>query len=157
MATEQMDAAQVKALMAGQHVPRQVAKPTHRRGHGVKAKGRKRKQPGEMNGVEKRMYAELTKDRDEGRIAEFAYESHKLRLADRTWLTVDFWVLHNDGTIEFRETKAAWRDKKTKQFKPRIEEDAAVKLKVAAEIYPYYRFTVYADVKGQDWIVRELP
>lgn len=156
MATEQMDAAQVKALMAGQHVPRQGAKSTHRRGHGVKARGRKRKQPGEMNGVERRMYAELTKDRDEGRIAEFAYESHKLRLADRLHYTPDFWILHNDGTIEFRETKAAWRDKKTKQFKPHWEDDARCKIKVAAELFPWYRFTAYSDVRGKDWIVEEF-
>lgn len=156
MATEQWTAADYKAHQAGQHVPKVVAKPPHRRGHGVKAKGRKRKQPGEMNGVEERMFNELTKDRDEGRIAEFAYESHKLRLADKTHYCPDFWILHNDGTIEFREIKAAWRDKRTKKYRAHWEEDARVKAKVAAEQFPWYKFTAYADVKGKEWIVEEF-
>jgi len=61
-------------------------------------------------------------------IIHWSYESIKLRLADRTWYTPDFLVINAHYMIEFHEFKGFWRD------------DARVKIKVAAEQYPMFRF-----------------
>lgn len=65
----------------------------------------------------------------------YGFESVKLRLADKTFYTPDFAVLGIDG-LEFRETKGFMRD------------DAAVKLKVAAEHFPF-KFVLVKKVKGE--------
>jgi hypothetical protein len=56
------------------------------------------------------------------------YEAVTLKLAADTRYTPDFMVMEDDGTITFVECKGFWRD------------DAKVKIKVAAEMYPMFRF-----------------
>lgn len=56
------------------------------------------------------------------------FDSVKLRLADRTFYTPDFLVLCADLTLQFHEVKGHWED------------DARVKVKVAAEQYPEFQF-----------------
>ncbi|MCA8331871.1 PDDEXK family nuclease [Burkholderia cepacia] len=97
---------------------------------------------GRMNKTEA-AYAELLAARAHcGEILEFKFESLKLRLADRTWYTPDFAIVLPDGTREIHEVKGHWTD------------DARVKIKVAAELYPYYQFSAVRRVKGE-W-VREV-
>lgn len=97
---------------------------------------------GRMNKTEA-AYAELLAARPHvGEILEFKFESLKLRLADRTWYTPDFSIVLPDGGREIHEVKGHWTD------------DARVKIKVAAELYPYYRFSAVRRVKGE-W-VREV-
>ncbi|MDN8066312.1 hypothetical protein [Burkholderia vietnamiensis] len=97
---------------------------------------------GRMNKTEA-AYAELLAARVHvGEILEFKFESLKLRLADRTWYTPDFAVVLPDGAREIHEVKGRWTD------------DARVKIKVAADLYPYYRFIAVRRVKGE-W-VREV-
>lgn len=67
----------------------------------------------------------------------------KLRLANKTWYTPDFVTLHEDGRIMVWEVKGWLRD------------DAAVKLKVAAEQYPWFRFALAFWKKGQ-WDIRSI-
>ncbi|EKS9798250.1 DUF1064 domain-containing protein [Burkholderia cepacia] len=94
---------------------------------------------GRMNKTEA-AYAELLAARVHlGEILEFKFESLKLRLADRTWYTPDFALVLADGTREIHEVKGHWTD------------DARVKIKVAAELYPYYRFSAVRRVKGE-WV-----
>ncbi|VWB70187.1 hypothetical protein [Burkholderia lata] len=94
---------------------------------------------GRMNKTEA-AYAELLAARVHvGEILEFKFESVKLRLADRTWYTPDFALVLADGTREIHEVKGHWTD------------DARVKIKVAAELYPYDRFIAVRRVKGE-WI-----
>lgn len=91
------------------------------------ARGR-RHEPGKMNKAETR-YAELLKSRRlNGEVAWFGFESIKLRLADRTFYTPDFAVMLDNGDMEFHEVKG-W-----------MEDDAAVKLKVARETFWMFRF-----------------
>lgn len=59
-----------------------------------------------------------------GLIDWFAFEPMKLRLAGRTYYTPDFAVIIG-GKLEYHEIKGHWRD------------DALVKFKVAAELYPF--------------------
>jgi hypothetical protein len=57
------------------------------------------------------------------------FEPVKLRLAAATFYTPDFMVTRDDGEIVFHEVKGGW-----------WEDDARVKIKVAAEMYPEFRF-----------------
>ncbi len=80
---------------------------------------------GTMNKTEAR-YAEHLKWRmHAGEVAWFKFESIKLRLADKTTYTADFFVMLTSGDLEVHEVKGHW------------EEDARVKIKLAAEHYPF--------------------
>lgn len=78
-----------------------------------------------------------------GEIAAYWFESVKLRLADRTFYTPDFLVQLADGTLEFHEVKGFWED------------DARVKVKVAAEQYPLFRFIAVTKRK-KEWVREEF-
>ena len=60
-----------------------------------------------------------------GDILSFRYEPIRFNLAPRTSYTPDFLVMLKDGSFEFHETKG-W-----------AREDAMVKLKIAARLYPH--------------------
>lgn len=89
-----------------------------------------------MNGTESKYASRLEILRRAGEIRSWAFEQVKIRLADKTFYTPDFLVVTNDGTIEFHETKGFWED------------DARVKIKVAAEVFPA-RFLAARWIKGQ--------
>jgi hypothetical protein len=90
---------------------------------------------GRMNGYE-RSYSQLLDSKlAAGEIAGWFFETRKFRLADDTWYTPDFEVLMADGAIEYHEIKAC-----QKNGKVLVEDDAQVKLKVAAEMYPHFTF-----------------
>jgi hypothetical protein len=80
---------------------------------------------GQMNNLE-REYAEQLKLRERaGEVEWFAYEGVKFRLANNTFYTPDFLVMLANGDMEVHEVKGFW------------EEDARVKIKVAAALYPF--------------------
>lgn len=89
---------------------------------------------GAMNKTEAAYSATLELQKRAGDVLWYRFEGVKLRLADNTFLTVDFPVLRNDGLLEMHEVKGYFMD------------DAKVKIKVAAEMYPFKFF-----------IVRKLP
>lgn len=107
------------------------------------AKGRTvRRAPGVMNKTEQAYAAQLEVRKSILKIADFKFDCIKLRLADKTFVTLDFFVLMPDGTMEFHEVKGHWED------------DARVKIKVAAEQYPYFTFkavTTRAKKDGGGW------
>ena len=70
------------------------------------------------------------------------FERVKLKLADNTFYTPDYMVLH-PGHIAFHEVKGFMRD------------DAAVKLKVAAEMFPEFCF-VLVQRAGKEWTFKEI-
>jgi hypothetical protein len=72
-----------------------------------------------------------------GEIAWYAYEGWKFRLADRTFYTPDFIVMLSNGQIEAHEVKGHWED------------DARVKIKVAAEMHPI-KFVAIKPVAKKD-------
>jgi len=105
----------------------------HRR---FRARGRtKRREPGAMNGTESAYAAVLDARKRLGEIVDWSFEPEKLRLADKTFYSPDFRVLLADGSLEFHEVKACKSD-----GKPLFEDDARVKIKVAAEQHWMYRF-----------------
>lgn len=111
------------------------------------AKGRlARKVHGEMSSYEK-AYAELLESgKIDGDIANYRFESIKLRLADNTFYTPDFYVLCKDGTIELVEVKGSWAAPN--------QDTSRVKIKVAASLFPEFVFvavTKVAKKHGGGW------
>src|SRR5690349_1040822 len=80
-----------------------------------------------------------------GEIAWWKFEGIKLRLADSTFYSPDFAVMLTDGSLECHEVKGYWQD------------DARVKVKVAAEQFPLRFIAVTAKAKrdGGGWSVEE--
>ncbi len=105
---------------------------------GKVARGRPRHVPGEMNKTEEAYAAHLTLQMVAGEIAWFRFESVKLKLAEKTHLTIDFFVMTAAGDLEAHEVKGFW------------EEDARVKVKVAAAMYPF-RFLAVQRAPGGGW------
>lgn len=70
-----------------------------------------------------------------GAISAYWYEPWKIRIADNCTWTPDFVVINADGTIEWHDTKSWW----AKAKKIGIEEDALIKMKATAEMYPQFK------------------
>lgn len=101
---------------------------------------------GQLNKTEAAYEAHLTLMRNAGQILWFKFEAVKLRLADNTFYTPDFAVLALDGVFELHEVKGFWED------------DARVKIKVAAALFPF-RFKaikVLAKKHGGGWESEEF-
>ena len=84
--------------------------------------------PGPMNKYEFRYAEHLELRRIVGEIQAWWFEGIKLRLAKATSYTPDFLVQLANGSLEMHEVKGFWED------------DARVKIKVAAEMFPCFRF-----------------
>jgi hypothetical protein len=99
------------------------------------------------------MYAEqLIARKLSGEIIDFGFERIKFRLADLTYYTPDFDVQMADGTIELHEVKAA-----TSKGVVLVEDDAKVKIKVAAALFPQFGFVMVAKLPkkaGGGWLVK---
>lgn len=80
---------------------------------------------GSMNQTEQAYSLHLEALKQAGEVVWFKFEGLKFRLADKTFYTPDFAVLFADGRIEIHEVKGYWTD------------DARVKIKVAAGMYPF--------------------
>lgn len=95
-----------------------------------------RRAPGVMNKLEADYCDSLNIRRITGEIQLFMFDAVKLRLADKTFYTPDFFVVNENGEIEIHEVKGHWED------------DARVKIKVAAQMFPF-RFKAITKEKGQ--------
>lgn len=83
-----------------------------------------RLKPGTMNGTEAEYARVLDADKATGLVAWWAFEPFKFRLADNTFYTPDFGVMLVNGELQAHEVKGFWTD------------DARVKIKVAASLFP---------------------
>lgn len=93
----------------------------------TKARGRGvRRQPGVMNKTEAAYNLDLKRRKIAGDVLWYAFDAVKLRLADKTFYTPDFIVMLADLRIQFHEVKGGF-----------WEDDARVKIKVAAAMYPF--------------------
>lgn len=105
-------------------------------GRGGRVRPRKRQSPGTMNKTEQAYAERLALLQLAGEIRSFRFEPVKFRLADRTFYTPDFMVVTADE-VQFHEIKG---------YLP--EDDANVKIKVVAEMYPEFQFQmVFAEVR----------
>ena len=101
---------------------------TRTRVHNKAAAGRfslGRLKTGERNKTEQAYEDYLGARQRVGDVLWFRFEGVKLRLADNTFYTPDFAVMLASGQMEMHEVKGFWAD------------DARVKIKVAAEMYPF--------------------
>lgn len=99
---------------------------------------------GQMNKTEKAYADHLSLLQRAGELLWFRFEGVKLRLADNTFLTVDFAVMAASGILEMIDVKGS----------PAIfSEDAKVKMKVAADTYPFVFKVVFPIPKrdGGGW------
>ncbi len=107
-----------------------MAWPRHRRAF-AKGGGRKRREAGTMNGHEAAYDRILALRKQSGDILDYGYERVTLKIAGDCRLTMDFDVHLPDGEVQFHEVKASSKGK------PRMEDDARVKLKCAADTFPF--------------------
>ena len=101
---------------------------------------------GVMNRTEAEYYDYLCGKKFTGEVTWCKFEGVKLRLADKTFYTPDFAVLLPDGRFQLHEVKGYWMD------------DARVKIKVAAELYPFEFIAVKKRAKrdGGGWEVESF-
>ncbi len=107
-----------------------------------------------MNKTEAAYSQDLEFRRVAGDVSWWKFEPVKLRLATNTSYTPDFMVVKKQvlngvivTEIEMHEIKGFWRD------------DARVKIKVAAEMYPHFKFIAVQKIKmryGGGWKVEEF-
>lgn len=93
------------------------------------------------------MYATayLEAERLQGKILAWKFESMRLVMAAKTCYIPDFMVILPDRTIRFDEVKGFWRD------------DARVKIKMAAELFPYFFFrAIQWDSKEKFWKIENF-
>jgi hypothetical protein len=111
----------------------------------------KRRKPGERNKTEAAYEEHLGILQRAGAVEGFFFEGIKLKLADNTFFTPDFLVFAADGVVELHDTKGTTSKKRadgSKEKAPFIEEDAKIKLKIAAERFPFRVFAVFKTPDG---------
>ena len=110
----------------------------------VQALGRMKS--GKMNNTEKAYAQYLEMKRREGEISYYSFDNINLRLADNTFYKPDFLVMRSDGQLEIHEVKGHWTD------------DALVKIKVAADKFPFKFIAIMKQTKknGGGWDVRDF-
>jgi hypothetical protein len=106
------------------------------------ARGVTGKRRGKCNGLEASYAEHLTVLQARGEVLWWRFEGISFRLADGAIYTPDFVVQLPDGLIELHETKGHWR------------EAARVRIKVAAELYPF-AFVAVKSVGGK-WQVERF-
>lgn len=101
---------------------------------------------GQMNKTEAAYAAHLDELLARKEIVRWDFEAEALRLADKTFLHCDFRVIMPDGMVEFHEVKGHWED------------DARVKMKVAAALHPYTFIAVKLKSKknGGGWEIERF-
>ena len=102
---------------------------------------------GQMNKTEERFAKHLELDRHTGRVQWWKFEGIKLMLAKNTSLTVDFAILPETDILTLIDVKGS---------KAMVTDDARVKMKLAAELYPFVFKLAYPRAKGEGWDIEEI-
>ena len=97
---------------------------------------------GQMNKTEALYADHLELRKRDGDVVWWKFEGIKLRLADNTFLTPDFSVMLRTGIMQLHDVKGFMMD------------DANVKLKVAADQYPFQFFVVRKSKIG--WKISQI-
>jgi len=111
----------------------------------------KRRVPGQMSTTEAKFREHLQERVERDEIFSFAFEPVRLKLADLTYYTPDFMLIHNDGLIEFVEVKGSWHAPN--------QDKSRVKLKVAAEQNQWAKFSAAVPIakkNGGGWEIEEI-
>jgi hypothetical protein len=112
----------------------------------LRAKGRLK--TGERNKTEAAYERHLEVLKHIGKVLWFKFEGIKLRLADNTFLTVDFAVMNADGLMEMHDVKGG---------RAVFQDDAKAKMKIAADLYPFpFKVAFPKDRKFSGWEIEEI-
>jgi len=98
---------------------------------------------GQMNKTEQAYAALLEQRKQSGEIHHYQFEAMALKLAKLTTYTPDFFVILSNGEIEYHEVKGHWMG------------NGRVKIKVAAENHPWFKF-VAIQYKKKTWVFEEF-
>lgn len=110
------------------------------------AKGRLK--AGKQNKTEALYKTHLEALRQAGEVLWYKFEGIRLVLAEGCSYTPDFAVMRSDGTLELHEVKGA---------RAIFRDDARVKVKMAAELFPFKVIVVYPKPKRTGgWEVEEF-
>jgi hypothetical protein len=104
---------------------------------------------GQMNRTEAAYAQHLELQKRAGEILWFAFDAVKLRLADNTFLSVDFFVMTKTGELQAHDVKGTMKI---------VSEDAKVKMKCAGEKFPFPFFYAIPAAKklGGGWDLIEV-
>lgn len=122
---------------------------------GHKAAGRLKR--GERNKTEAAYEQHLELRKQVGEILWYAFEGITFKLAPDTRFTPDFAVLLASGILECHDTKGTTtlQRKSGERVKaPYFQEDAKIKMKVAAAMFPITFKVVYR--VGENWVEEEV-
>ena len=97
-----------------------------------------------MNKLESRYAQHLDLLKLAGDVREWKYEWLRFRLADGAWYKPDFFLVMPDRSMELHETKGVWR------------EAARVRIRVAAERHPWFRFRGVQHSKRSGWVFEDF-
>lgn len=97
-----------------------------------------------MNKLEAAYDQHLDLQKAAGEILWHRFQPMRLRLATGAYYKPDFGVQRPTGPFELHETKGFWR------------EAARVRIKVAAELFPFFRF-IAIKRDGGNWVREEFP
>ena len=100
-----------------------------------------RKKPGEMNKTEQKYSQYLDQLKHSGDVEDYWFEGLTLKLAENTRYTPDFLVLLPSGVLQLHEVKGA---------RAIFKDDAKVKVKVCARMFPFEMLVAYPK-KGGGW------
>jgi hypothetical protein len=101
-----------------------------------------------MNANETKYERHLQARHFAGEVIWYAFEAVTLKLGPDCRYTVDFIVLLADGMLECHEVKAGKRDRQTGERTFWAEEDAKLKVRVAAGMFPLRFCIVYPTPEG---------
>lgn len=106
-----------------------------------------RMKAGQMNKTEERFAQMLELERHAGRVKWWKFEGIKLMLAKNTSITVDFAMLPDTDILTMIDVKGS---------KSMVTDDARVKMKLAAELYPFVFKLAYPRAKAEGWDIEEI-
>ena len=107
-------------------------------GHLPTERAKGRLPPGVMNGTERRFSVRLEYQRLQGEILWWKFHALRFILAPNTSYEIDFMVMGLDGQMSIYETKGGF-----------VRDDAIVKLKVAAAMFPF-QFYLATEIPKKD-------
>lgn len=81
----------------------------------------------------------------------WGFEAMTFKLAHDTRYTPDFIVLMADATIRCVDTKGARLNRSTGTTTYYAEEDSKIKIKVAAKLFPFFRWSYVFKNKAGEW------
>jgi len=89
-----------------------------------------------------------------GEIIDYRFEPFNVRLGDNCYYRIDYFVVFQDR-FEVHEVKGGKFIKKTGKIAPYCTDDALVKIKTAATLYPWWKWIIKYEY-SRNWYTLEI-